>query len=169
MDETEGIICERKLTLCPTLADLSIPEVLQDCSHCTDFTLHCCSCYNRRLSLPKSLRSSIPCHHFRIIFTDGACANNGLPTARAGAGVAYGADADSRLSIPITDLEDSFPLRSNQRAELYAAKAGVEFMAEADEAYSTSPKGKPRSWIVATDSEYVVKGITEWLPTWKVC
>ncbi|KAG8527406.1 uncharacterized protein KY384_007558 [Bacidia gigantensis] len=24
-----------------------------------------------------------------------------------------------------------------------------------------------KTWIIATDSEYVVKGITEWLPTWK--
>ena len=23
-------------------------------------------------------------------------------------------------------------------------------------------------WVVATDSEYVVKGMTEWLPAWKV-
>lgn len=23
-------------------------------------------------------------------------------------------------------------------------------------------------WIIASDSEYLVKGITEWLPNWKV-
>ena len=26
-----------------------------------------------------------------------------------------------------------------------------------------------KSWVIATDSEYVVKGMTEWLPAWKVC
>jgi ribonuclease HI len=75
--------------------------------------------------------------------------------------------------MPITDLEDNFPLRSNQRAELYAAKLGLEFLAEADVANTKEPTGNPKgeskAWIIATDPEYVVKGITEWLPTWKVC
>lgn len=25
------------------------------------------------------------------------------------------------------------------------------------------------AWMIVTDSEYVVKGVTEWLPKWKVC
>ena len=60
-------------------------------------------------------------------------------------------------------MVDNFPLRSNQRAELCAAKLGVELLAEA---YAEESKAK--AWIIATDSEYVVKGMTEWLPTWKV-
>jgi len=173
MEETEEIISNRKIDLCPKLADLfadySVPGVLQEnCPYCNDFILFCCSCNNRRLSLSESERSTICCHHFRIVFTDGACANNGRPEARAGAGVAYGDREECQMSIPITDLMDKFPLRSNQRAELFAAKMGLQFLAEADEMKSTALKGDSKSWIVATDSEYVVKGITEWLPTWKV-
>lgn len=116
---------------------------------------------------------SQPCHHFRIVFTDGACLENGGPNARSGAGVAAGATEGFQLSIPITDKEDPFPVRSNQRAELIAAKEGLKFfglLAEINEesAHHRSQQGAP-VWIVATDSEYVVRGMTEWVPTWKVC
>lgn len=61
-------------------------------------------------------------------------------------------------------MDDNFPRRSSQRAELYAARLGVEFL------YDNRPgelRGQCEVWIIATDSEYVVKGITEWLPTWR--
>jgi ribonuclease HI len=47
----------------------------------------------------------------------------------------------------------------------------LEFLAEAHR-INTEPEDKPEdecnAWIIATDSEYVVKGMTEWLPTWRV-
>ncbi|KAF3389913.1 Ribonuclease H [Talaromyces pinophilus] len=117
----------------------------------------------RFLELPG--QPSKPCHHFRIVFTDGACINNGRPEAKAGAGVAVGSTDATQLSIPITDSEDTFPVRSNQRAALYAAKSGLGYLAELDE---LDPKERSsEAWIIATDSEYVVKGLTEWLPTWR--
>ncbi|KIW20826.1 hypothetical protein PV08_01404 [Exophiala spinifera] len=164
MDDEEGVICDRKVDLCcPTTAVLSVPELIQTCPECGDFVLYCCACNSSRP------RKSRPCHHYRIVFTDGACTNNGRPEATAGVGVAYGENDGSQLSVPITDTEDDFPLRSNQRAELYAARLGLEFLAEADRIRSTTKKakGEPKAWIIATDSEYVVKGITEWLPTWR--
>lgn len=76
------------------------------------------------------------------------------------------------MSIPIADSADNFPLRSNQRAELYAAKLGLELLAKVDgvntKERTGKPKGESEAWIIATDSEYVVKGMTEWLPKWKV-
>jgi ribonuclease HI len=172
MDDVEGIIYDRKLSLCLATIDWSVPELLKECPECNDFLLYCCACNNVRPRSRRSRPPPRPCHHFRIIFTDGACTNNGRPGAKAGVGVAYGSGDDSQLSMPITDLEDDFPVRSNQRAELYAAKLGLEFLAEADESNSNEPTGKPKgeakAWIIATDSEYVVKGMTEWLPTWRV-
>ncbi|KAF1939827.1 ribonuclease H-like protein [Clathrospora elynae] len=171
MDDREEIIHNRKLLLCPTTEDWSAPELLRECPQCHNFLLYCCACNKRLVSLPRSRRQANPCHHFRIIFTDGACTNNGRPEAKAGVGVAYGNDAASQLSISITDLADDFPVRSNQRAELYAAIVGLEFLAEADEINSHEQTGKPKdqaeAWIIATDSEYVVKGMTEWLPKWR--
>lgn len=172
MDEGEGIIYDRRLVLCPTTADWSVPELVRECPECTDFLLHCSACNNKLRDLPQSRRPGKPCHHFRIIFTDGACINNGRPEATAGVGVAYGNKDGSQMSMPITDLTDKFVLRSNQRAEIYAAKLGLEFLAEADRINSKKPSDKrqdeSKAWIIATDSEYVVKGMTEWLPTWKV-
>lgn len=97
--------------------------------------------------------------------------DNGGSAAKAGVGVAYGNNDGSQLSLSITDEEDDFPVRSNQRAELYAAKLGLDFIAEADKLNSElieNNDNESKAWIIATDSEYVVKGITEWLPVWKV-
>ena len=169
----EQIIKERAVHLCPTMAAWPIHECVVECPDCEDFLLWCCGCHNEQHDLPESEKPTPPCHHFRIVFTDGACTNNGSPGAKAGAGVAYGNHNGSQLSIPITDDEDNFPLRSNQRAELYAAKLGLTFLAEAAEINTQETSSKPTDesadWIIATDSEYVVKGMTEWLPKWKVC
>ncbi|CAG5158134.1 uncharacterized protein ALTATR162_LOCUS5000 [Alternaria atra] len=61
-------------------------------------------------------------------------------------------------------MVDNFPVRSNQRAELCAAILGLELVAKTYDKNSNSEAG---AWIVATDSEYVVKGMTEWLPKWR--
>ena len=163
MDHYENIIHDRKLILCPKTKDWSVPELLQECPECRDFLLYCCACNNE---LPWDRRPSEPCHHFYIVFTDGACTNNGRPGAKAGVGVAYGNDNSSQLSKPITDMVDNFPVRSNQRAELSAAIVGLELLAKT---YDKNSKSEAVAWIVATDSEYVVKGMTEWLPKWRVC
>jgi len=120
-----------------------------------------------------------PCHHFPLYFIDGACANNGQKDAKAGVGIALGIREDDQLSIPVTDDVDSFPLRSNQRAELLAACLALSMIPN-DPAFKGEPEfekrhkrdfskasDEPRNAIIATDSQYVVKGITEWLPTWK--
>ncbi|KAH5365292.1 hypothetical protein HBI68_181080 [Parastagonospora nodorum] len=167
----EQIIKHRAFDLCPTMAAWPIHECVKECPDCEDFLLWCCGCNNKYYDLPESQKPTRPCHHFRIVFTDGACTHNGNPRARAGAGVAYGNNDVSQLSIPITDDEDHFPLRSNQRAELYAARLGLAFLAEAAHINTQEASGKPKNkladWIIATDSEYVVKGMTEWLPKWK--
>jgi ribonuclease HI len=116
MSDPESIVHERKLTLCPTTADWPVPELLKVCPECNDFLLHCCGCNNRNLDLPWHRRPAKPCHHYRVVFTDGACTNNGLPEAKAGAGVAYGNDEDSQLSTPITNMIDNFHCgRTNER------------------------------------------------------
>jgi ribonuclease HI len=166
MDNIREIIQGRKLILCRTIRDWSVPELLRKCPECEDFLLYCCACNNQRLGPPRSRRPATPCHHYRIVFTDGACTKNGQPTAKAGIGAVCGIDEGSQISRPVTDMVDDYPLRSNQRAELCAAKLGLELVPEAN---TKEPDGGAESWIIATDSEYVVKGMTEWLPIWKVC
>ncbi|RYN60372.1 hypothetical protein AA0117_g13074 [Alternaria alternata] len=164
MGDRENIIHNRKFTLCDATTDWPISELLKECPKCNNFLLYCCSCNNKSLDLPRNRRSTEPCHHFRIIFTDGACTDNGRPAAKAGVGVAYGSDEGNQLSAPITDTVDDFPLRSNQRAELCAAKLGIELLAKA---HTEELESEAEAWIIATDSQYVVQGMTEWLPKWR--
>ena len=74
--------------------------------------------------------------------------------------------------MPITNLEDNFLVRLNQRAELYAAKLGLKFLVKANGANTKELTGKSKdeskAQIIATNSKYVVKGITKQLLTQKV-
>ena len=124
------------------------------------------------------------CHHFQLVFVDGACSNNGQgDAAKAGLGIVI-SDVDLFWSIAVDDALDTAP-RTNQRAELLAAIEGLNKLELVhqycsnleDKVNHTKSSGRRRAivnedyrdvYIVATDSEYVVKGITEWFPEWRV-
>lgn len=154
-DGIEGVY-GRRLRLCSYLESHETSDLILSCSHCSHFYLLCCSCR-------KSYR---PCHRYRLVFTDGACRNNGQTGATAGIGIAYGTDEQSQIVLPISDKLDNFPRRTSQRAELLAALKGLSQVCENDTPLiNDSPGGY---LIIATDSEYVVNGITQWFPRWKV-
>ena len=164
---------DRKLVFCPRLQDFSVDELIRKCPCCNDFLLYCCSCSQRR----DRNKDGRPCHHFRLVFTDGACRNNGQFGATAEIGYAIGQKDEHQHSYPVTAELDPGQRRTSQRAGLLAALAGLRYMAEMDalnsspkksRGTSTSPRDAQKSWVVVADSEYVVKGMTEWLPTWKV-
>jgi len=124
----------------------------------------------------KSYETKTPCHHFRLVFTDGACLNNGQVGAKAGLGVAVGSlESGHHLSLPVNLNVDAGQRRTSQRAEQLAALHGLAYLSEMTKLntsrhYSNPPKEpeEDMNWIIATDSEYVVKGMTEWVPEWKV-
>ena len=118
-----------------------------------------------------------PCHHFRVVYTDGACANNGTSGAVSGIGIAFvtsEGEEGHQFSIPVDDNIDPGGKRTSQRAELLAALEGLKKIGDRDAGFfaytsKTRPEGTDAPEIViTTDSEYVVKGMTEWFPTWKV-
>jgi ribonuclease HI len=80
------------------------------------------------------------------IFTDGACRGNPGP---GGWGVLL------NWNGTVKELSGSEPDTTNNRMELTAVIMGL-----------TALK-RPTQATVQTDSQYVIKGITEWLPTWK--
>lgn len=80
------------------------------------------------------------------LFTDGACKGNPGPGGW-GALLRYGAVEKS--------LYGGEPETTNNRMELMAAIAGLSALKE------------PCNVILTTDSQYVRKGITEWLMGWK--
>lgn len=80
------------------------------------------------------------------IFTDGACRGNPGP---GGWGVIL------RYKGTEKTLHGGEMLTTNNRMELMAAIAGLEALK------------RPSKVVVTTDSQYVRKGITEWLSDWK--
>jgi ribonuclease HI len=81
-----------------------------------------------------------------IIHTDGACRGNPGP---GGWGVLLSWNDTCK------ELSGAEPATTNNRMELTAAIMGL-----------TALK-RPTLATVQTDSQYVIKGITEWLPAWK--
>lgn len=91
-----------------------------------------------------------------IAYTDGSCVNNrrNSKRARAGVGVWFG-ERHEQLNV-------SEPLRhtgphTNQRAEIAACIRAIEQL-EAQE--------EPFRLLIRTDSQYVIKAMTDWIKGW---
>ena len=100
------------------------------------------------------------CHNYCVVYTDGSCLGNGYSGSASGIGLTFSPYSYSEYSIPVTDNVDGGP-RTNQRAELLAAIQGVRVC-------NMNDCCEKKCLVVATDSAYVVRGITEWFPKWRV-
>lgn len=101
-----------------------------------------------------------------IVAVDGACRGNGRPSARAASAVYLG-DGNPHNMVRILDEHDG--ARTSQRAELWAALGAlgvVERLSGEWADVSDDGSGLDRV-IVKADSEYVVKGLTEWVRKWR--
>jgi ribonuclease HI len=87
-----------------------------------------------------------------IASVDGSCINNGQRNARAGWGALLESSQGAILEIA-GPLEGE--RQTNQRAELTAAIMALKAVS------------KPAQFCIYSDSEYVVKGINEWMQDWK--
>ena len=161
------------MVFCDRLQTYETKELIMTCPNCQCYFLYCCSC-STRIDKDPDRR---PCHHFRLIFSDGACHLNGQAGATAGIGISCGEESGFQQATPVTSSLDPGQKRTSQRVELLAALAALRYLAEADQLNEKKAKKKDRrplsrdsdkAWVIATDSEYVVKGMTEWLRAWKV-
>lgn len=84
------------------------------------------------------------------IYTDGACSGN--PGPGGWATVIYFEGGD------VHELGGSDAQTTNNRMEMQAAIAGLKFLLDAAQTEPIS---------LYTDSEYVLKGITQWITGWK--
>ncbi|KAJ7105053.1 ribonuclease H-like domain-containing protein, partial [Mycena crocata] len=132
------------------------------CEQCNRFFARCCH-------HPDTI-----CLYCCFVFVDGACSRNGQrAVAQAGIGCAMGVDPKDQISLRVTDAMDPGAPRTNQRAELLAALAGLRLLVDADREYHVGSRAHlksretERDYIIVGDSEYVVKAITEWIPVWK--
>ncbi|KAJ4403729.1 hypothetical protein N0V82_010612 [Gnomoniopsis sp. IMI 355080] len=97
--------------------------------------------------------------HQALIYTDGACLNNGQPNPRAGWAFVF-----SPSSLASGRLENQGPFggpsqpQTSNRAELRAVIAALRFRHWTAEGF--------QSVVIATDSEYVVNGATTWARGW---
>lgn len=91
-------------------------------------------------------------HEIIVVYTDGCSLNNGQSDARAGVGVFFGLDDPRNISEPLPTTSRM----TNQRAELTAALRAL------DQVDSNADVE------IRTDSHYVIKGMTEWIQSWKL-
>jgi ribonuclease HI len=94
-------------------------------------------------------------HRMVDIYTDGACINNGLPDAKGGMGV-FSEELDIELSVPWEMKIEPTNQRCEMGAVVYALLAIKEVEQEKDTVFQ-----------ILSDSEYVVKGMNEWMKQWK--
>jgi len=172
MVDNNTLTPDRNLDLCPTKESMPMRDLIRECDTCGGFLLYCCCCAAKGYYYD---RPGQLCQKQKLIFTDGACPNNGRPGAKAGMGIAYGSWDRDQFSIPMTESIDEVQPHTSQRAELWAAILGLElFTVSGAGSYDikkmqTRTKEDQPEWIVVSDSQYVVRGMTEWLPTWEVC
>lgn len=92
-----------------------------------------------------------------LIFTDGAVINNGQPNARAGCGIVFVPASPRPKGVSFRLGADDGPPTSN-RAELLAAINALTLRVWIGEGFARI--------TIATDSEYVVRGICEHIFSW---
>ncbi|PPQ71629.1 hypothetical protein CVT26_010589 [Gymnopilus dilepis] len=180
-DLPDGEVLKQRIgTPCPSLAGLDINQIIIECPECHRYVRACCRhgySDGRSYHFDQHL-----CHLFKVVYTDGACTNNGGADAKAGLGLAIGTNVDAEehtKSIPVDDSIDPGAPRTSQRAELLAAIEGLKLLEETPlpghrrvlRAFARrdgdNSDDERDVYLVVTDSEYVVKGMTEWLPSWK--
>lgn len=103
-----------------------------------------------------------------LIFTDGACLNNGQPNPKAGWAFVTGPSVpgdhgNGAARVVAGRLENKGPFgdeggQTSNRAEMRAVIAALRFRNWPGEGFQTL--------VIATDSEYVVDGATDWVRGW---
>jgi ribonuclease HI len=95
-------IDERKFSFCSMNAGFPLDRLIVEC-YCGIFFPLCC----RHQFYDGDLhgREDFLCHDFQLVFTDGACPNNGTVNAKAGLGITLGGGKYS-WNIPVDDTID---------------------------------------------------------------
>lgn len=144
---------------CSSFSELDFEDQIRTCPECQRFYFRCCHCRDT---------NGKPCHEASVVFTDGACSNNGQDGASAGYGYALGSDEPDQYSGSMK----KFKVKTSQRAELVGAWGGLRKAIEGyklnERTYPVVTGGRKKSLVILSDSQYVEKGITEWLAEWKV-
>jgi len=114
-----------------------------------------------RFNLKKDIRllnmANVKCDRF-IVYTDGACTNNGRKNARSSIGVYF---SDNNLfKIDSFSRVLNVPKHTNNIAELTAIKESLKLI------YINNVDKINYPINIYTDSEYSLNVITKWYPNW---
>ena len=90
-----------------------------------------------------------------IIYTDGACTNNGQKNPKAGIGIHF--SVKNKIKIEDISLKLQIEKPTNNKAELMAIGKALEMCNE---------NNINDKIIIFTDSQYSIKCITLWYPDW---
>lgn len=90
-----------------------------------------------------------------IVFTDGSCLSNGLPSARAGCSMVWPFHPQFTAGQKLRGH-----LQTNNRAEFTSALMAMETARIIDPSCQ-------KTLVIYTDSNLLLKTCTEWLPVWK--
>ncbi|PBK87723.1 hypothetical protein ARMGADRAFT_1168453 [Armillaria gallica] len=126
-------------------------------------TAHCAYCtrYFAGYFIDGTFMSSWdPCHDIKLVFTDGACSNNGQFNATAEMGVVMSAAPENQWSIAIDDSADPGALRTSQHAE--ASELSISHSSK-----RLVSHGRSLSWL-RTLAIYVAEGTTKWFLQWQI-
>ena len=172
-DDRDLLVVGRSLAFNGENRERTPNRLVRTCACCGHYFLRCTSCSHSRLTSRQG--GPIACHRYRVIYTDGFCLYNGQANAAAGVGVAFGTRRKARCSMLVgEDRDGKHNNHTKQRADLLAAIQGIQSI---DQWTSRNPPCTDRKshqdwrtlvWVIATDSEYVAKGINKWLPKWRV-
>lgn len=89
--------------------------------------------------------------NFVVVYTDGACENNGRPNAKAGIGVWFGDEHPLNVSKPVQGKA------TNNVAEIQACVAALRIATE----------NNIKRLCIKTDSQFVINSMTKWINRWK--
>lgn len=99
-----------------------------------------------------------------LVLTDGSCLNNGKLDAKAGWAFVHGPGLTDQSTLIVSGrLESKGPfgdpsVQTSNRAELRAVIAAIRFRDWVSDGFNTM--------VIATDSEHVVLGSTQWARLW---
>ncbi|KAJ7206879.1 RNase H domain protein [Mycena pura] len=113
-----------------------------------------------RFSIMPSLAPAVSRLETMMIYTDGACASNGLASPRGGFAFVFNTTPGGTVSLALEQRgpDHELHVHTSNRAELRAVIAALAFRAWGGERW--------KRVVVVTDSEYVGKGATTWMRTW---
>ncbi|KAF7117549.1 hypothetical protein CNMCM5793_006601 [Aspergillus hiratsukae] len=120
------------------------------------------------LACPGSRRKCPHCkvhvshNDYIVVAVDGACSNNGKDAARSSYGVFWGHNNVLNTAVPVEGERH----HTNQVAELRACMRALLDVVHVKSLFEDQG-GALNAVVIKSDSEYLVRGVTDWLPKWK--